>query len=65
MTITDAHRELVLAVTSTLRDKHEGEHPSHEDIELELARRLTESLEMYREAQAEKARMMPYVQVSP
>lgn len=49
--MSDADRELVLAVTTSLRDLNDdGAYPSHEEIESELARRVREALGMYIEA---------------
>ena len=41
-------RELVLAVTRSLRER-DGTYPTHEQIESELARRLLEAQEMFAE----------------
>ena len=48
--MNDDNRELVLAVTKSLRDlSRDGTYPTHEQIESELARRLLEAQDMFGE----------------
>lgn len=54
MTYSDADRELVLKATRWLVER-DGEHPTPEAIQVELARRLREALEMYQGVAAELA----------
>ena len=46
--MSEADIQLINKVTTWLKEQS-GEHPSHEQIELELARRANEAVEMYQD----------------
>lgn len=52
--MSEEPRERVLAVIEWLKER-DGEHPSHEQIELELAVRLNAAINMYQNVSRELA----------